>query len=152
MRDALDDSHVSPLALAAVALVLAGTVMAVAAVRLTGATATQVPVSTPVQVRAIRFEDRPDGSIAVFDAGATAPYEIIAPQTNGFLRGTLRGMARARKLNHAGSQPPFELTRWADGRLSLRDPVDGRELALEPFGPVNTAVFKRLLTLAGNTP
>jgi hypothetical protein len=42
------------------------------------------------------------------------------------------------------------LIRWADGRLSLRDPQTSRELALEPFGPTNTDVFKRLLTVNRN--
>ena len=106
--------------------------------------------SVAVQTRHLLFQDRADGSIAVLDAGTTEPFEILAPQTNGFLRGTLRGLARARKLAHESAQVPFELTRWADGRLSLRDPATAREIALEPFGPTNTEAFKRLLTLKAN--
>jgi putative photosynthetic complex assembly protein len=103
-----------------------------------------------VESRALRFEDRQDGSILVYDAESKEPFEVIAPQTNGFLRGTLRGLARGRKLSGIGSHPPFELTRWADGRLSLRDPTTARDISLEPFGPTNIAVFKRLLTLKAN--
>ena len=149
MRDALDDSHLSPLALVSMGLIVAAALGFVGYQRLTGAERTHVAAAAAVQTRALRFEDRPDGSIAVFDAAAAQPFEVIAPQTNGFLRGTLRGLARARKLAQAGSAPPFVLTRWADGRLSLSDPETGRDISLEPFGPANTEVFKRLLTLEG---
>lgn len=150
MRDALDDSHISPTAILAMGLMMAFALGFVAIERWRGAEPERAAAAAAVQTRAIRFEDRPDGSIAVFDEKQATPFEVIAPQTNGFLRGTLRGMARARKLAHEGPEPPFELTRWADGRLSLRDPVTGRDVPLEPFGPTNTAVFKRLLTLKGN--
>jgi putative photosynthetic complex assembly protein len=152
MQDTLKDNQISPAAIAAIGLLLLAVVGLVAAARLSGTKPVNIPASVAVEVRPIHFQDKPDGSIGIYDSGATVPFEVIQPQTNGFLRGILRGMARARKLNHAGQEPPFELARFADGRLSLRDPVDGREIALEPFGPSNTAVFKRLLTLPGIAP
>jgi putative photosynthetic complex assembly protein len=152
MRDALDDSHISPLAILLAGLVMALALVYVGTERLRGAEPTQLAQSAAVETRAIRFEDRADGGISVFDDKASAPFDVIAPQTGGFLRGTLRGLARARKLAHEGPQSPFILTRWADGRLSLADPQTGRDIALEPFGPTNVAVFKRLLTLKGIAP
>jgi putative photosynthetic complex assembly protein len=152
MRAALDDSHISPRAILLVALTISMAVIMVAALRLSGAETTNVTPSTAVQIRQLKFEDRTDGSIAIFDYSTAAPFEVLAPQSNGFLRGVMRGFARGRKLIGAGSATPFELVRWADGRMSLRDPVDGRDVALEPFGPTNMEVFKRLLTLPGNAP
>ena len=56
-------------------------------------------------------------------------------------------MARARRLDGIGAAPPFRLTAWSDGRLTLDDASDGRHLELEAFGSLNVAVFARLLHL-----
>ncbi len=69
----------------------------------------------------------------------------MAPGTNGFLRGVLRGMVRERRSSDIGAQVPFVLTRWADGRLSITDPAIGRQINLEVFGPTNSSVFAQLL-------
>ncbi len=68
--------------------------------------------------------------------------------TFAFVRGVLRGFARERRLEHLGAGAALELTRWADGRLSLRDPVTGREVQLDSFGPTNSAAFAALLAAA----
>lgn len=133
-----------------VCCLLAGTILAIAAYRLSGAHVVAAPTSTIVETRALKFEDRPDGSVAVFDAGASEPFEVLPSQSNGFLRGTLRTLARARKLAGVSSEPPFEVTRWADGRLSLRDPAVGSDINLVAFGQDNYPVFKRFLTEKGN--
>jgi putative photosynthetic complex assembly protein len=150
MRNALDDSHISPNAILIAGCLMFLAVFFVTTWQLTGTEHTHVATAAVVESRAIRFEDRADGGINVYDSGAAQPFEVIAPQTNGFLRGTLRGLARGRKLSGVGQEPPFELTRWADGRLSLVDPTTQRDISLEPFGPTNIAVFKRLLTLKAN--
>lgn len=152
MADTLKASQISPIAILMLGVAVSLSLIFVFGQKLAGSQPTQVEPSRVVDMRSIRFEDRTDGSIAIFDAGAVQPFEVVAPQTGGFLRGTLRGMARARKLAHESSIPPMELIHWADGRLSLRDPQTKRELALEPFGPTNTDVFKRLLTVNRNTP
>jgi putative photosynthetic complex assembly protein len=95
--------------------------------------------------RDLRFEDRADGAIVVSNAVDGRVVEVVTGQS-GFLRGTLRGLARARKLAGVGEQAPFHLTAWADGRVTLDDPSTDRHIDLEAFGPTNTAVFARLLT------
>ena len=70
---------------------------------------------------------------------------MLPPGTNGFIRGVLRGLARDRKLQRIGTEPPFRLTRWVDGRLSLDDPATGRRIELGAFGPTNAAAFAGLL-------
>jgi putative photosynthetic complex assembly protein len=129
--------------------ILAGTIIAIGAYRLSGSEAAQNPPSTIVELRALKFEDRADGSVAVYDAGANEPFEVLPSQSNGFLRGTLRTLVRARKLAGVSSEPPFEVIRWADGRLSLRDPAVGSDINLVAFGQDNYPVFKRFLTEKG---
>jgi putative photosynthetic complex assembly protein len=116
---------------------------AVSAVRLSGVDI-HAPDAAAVTTRALRFEDRPDGSIAVIDATNQQLVTSITGQS-GFVRGTLRGLARERKRSGLGQEPPFELIGRADGRLTLHDPATGRVVDLESFGPVNAGEFARLL-------
>jgi putative photosynthetic complex assembly protein len=126
--------------------------LSVVLVRTTGVGATRVPDSAPITARDFRFEDRTDGGIAVYDARDGRLVEVVAPGTNGFLRGTLRGLARERKRQGVGPLEPFRLTGKADGRLTLDDPTTGRRVDLEAFGPTNAGVFAELLTAKGATP
>ncbi len=59
------------------------------------------PDGAPVASRDLRFEDRPDGAVAVYDAAETQPIDVAVGQ-NGFLRGTLRGLARERRSEGIG--------------------------------------------------
>ena len=93
--------------------------------------------------RSLRFEDRPNGDIAVLDA--TTQREVAHFQgEQGFLRGSLRALARERQRSGMGPLAPFELTGHVDGRITLRDTATGQRIALESFGPTNSAVFSQL--------
>jgi putative photosynthetic complex assembly protein len=97
--------------------------------------------------RELLFADMPNGGVAVFDASnPSVPIEIVAPETNGFLRATMRGLARQRLRQDADVQVPFRLTQYADGRLTLEDPTTGRRVEMEAFGITNEEAFARLLT------
>lgn len=117
--------------------------VAAAAGRVTNAM-TPLPTAQIVDGRDIRFEDRADGAVLVFDGTSTTPFEIVTGQ-NGFLRGTLRGLARTRRSEGIDAATPFHLSAWSDNRLTLDDPATGRHVELEAFGPTNEAVFARLL-------
>lgn len=97
-----------------------------------------------VKQRALRFEDRPDGGVAVIDARSGREVETVLGE-QGFLRGTLRSFARERKRRDLGDGPAFELVARADGRLTLHDPATGHRVDLDSFGPTNAAVFSRWL-------
>ena len=101
---------------------------------------------TAVATRDLRFEDGPAGSVLVRNAQTNATIDTLTGE-NGFIRGTLRGLARNRKAEGVGDGPPFRLTAWADGRLTLTDTSNQRKIELEAFGSENRAVFDRLLTL-----
>ena len=92
----------------------------------------------------LRFEDRPDGSIAVLDSQTNQQIDLISGEA-GFVRGALRTLAQERKRRDLDSQPPFELIAREDGRLTLADPSTGRMIDLESFGLVNAQHFARLL-------
>ncbi|MFC3685748.1 photosynthetic complex assembly protein PuhC [Hydrogenophaga luteola] len=93
--------------------------------------------------RSLRFEDRPNGDIAVIDAASQREVARFQGE-QGFLRGSLRALARERQRRGLGPQAPFELTGHVDGRVTLRDTATGQRIALESFGPTNSAVFSQL--------
>ncbi len=101
------------------------------------------PDASPVKVLQLRFEDRPDGSIAVIDYKSGKQIDAVQGEA-GFVRGTLRGLAQERKRRGLDSGPPFELIYRADGRLTLADTATGRMVDLESFGPTNAGTFFRL--------
>lgn len=102
------------------------------------------PDPPPVVEVSLRFEDRDDGAVVIKDPDG-AEVEVLAPQTNGFVRGVLRGMFRTRKLEGLDAEAPFVLSREADGRFLLADPTTGREVELRSFGETNYEAFARLL-------
>jgi putative photosynthetic complex assembly protein len=121
---------------------------AATATRVTGIGASKVPDAPTLEVRDFRFQDRSDGGISVFDAKDGRLVQIVAPGSNGFLRGTLRGLARERKRQGVDADQPFRLIGHADGRLTLEDPSTLRRVDLESFGPTNALVFAQLLNPA----
>jgi putative photosynthetic complex assembly protein len=93
--------------------------------------------------RSLRFEDRANGDIAVLDAKSQREVAHFQGE-QGFLRGSLRALARERQRRGMGPQAPFELTGHVDGRITLLDTATGQHIALESFGPTNSAVFSQL--------
>jgi putative photosynthetic complex assembly protein len=96
-------------------------------------------------VLAYTFHDRPDGAIDVRRVPDATLVHTVPAQSNGFLRGTLRGMARERKRRGIGPERPVHLVVHADGRLWLDDPATGWRADLKAFGPTNAAAFAPLL-------
>ena len=105
------------------------------------------PDASPAQVLQLRFEDRPDGSIAIIDYKTGKQIDTVQGEA-GFVRGTLRGLAQERKRRGLDSGPPFELIYRADGRLTLSDTATGRLVDLESFGPTNASTFFKLFNVS----
>lgn len=139
--------HVPRAALIGAAVLMVGTITLAAGARQVHLAAPVVAEAPPQRVRTLRFSDRPDGTLAAIDVDTGNVAGVIAPGTNNFVRGVLRGLYRGRKLE---SLPPddahFRLAREADGRLTLGDPATGRHIELDSFGPVNASCFGVLLT------
>ena len=133
-----------PVLVAAAGLALAVIVLAGVASR-TGVGKDAPPASVPVATRTLTFIDRESGGVGVIDAATRRTVAEVAPGTGGFVRGVLRALVRERRQSGTGAEPPFTLTRWRDGRLTLDDSATGRRLELTSFGPDNAAVFADLL-------
>lgn len=99
----------------------------------------------PSQTRLLRFTDRADGAVVVSDAGTGAEVSVIGFGEGGFVRATLRGMAKVRATKGIGSQPPFKLTLWDNGALSLSDPETGRDAEIHGFGQDHSRMFAEML-------
>lgn len=132
-------------ALIGIGLLLLLALVGVALVQLAGGAESQLPPSPALSSRELRFEDRSDGSIVIVDARTGSLVQVIEPETNGFLRGTMRALVRDRRREDIGPQTPFVLAARADGRLTIDDPSTGRSIDLASFGPTNSAAFRRLL-------
>jgi putative photosynthetic complex assembly protein len=132
------------------AIIAAGVMMALSITAATvaryGHVGTLSPAPAPAAVtRNVHFADRSDGAVVVTDAVNGHEVAVLAPGTNGFIRGVMRGLARGRRLAGVGDEPPFQIIQRTDGRLDLVDPTTGRDIALEAFGHTQVEAFAVLL-------
>lgn len=102
-----------------------------------------LPVSTVVTSRDLVFSDRADGAVVVTENGQEVL--VIEAGSGGFVRGTLRALARHRQLGNVGEEEPFRLVHWADGRLSLIDPSTNGRVEINAFGQDQLDAFAQIL-------
>lgn len=100
--------------------------------------------------RDLQFRDVSGGDIVVLDH-RTGQQVARFTGEQGFLRSSLRALARERHREGMSADAPFLLIGRTDGRLTLQDPSTQQRIDLESFGPSNAAVFARL-RMAGNDP
>ncbi|GJG86874.1 hypothetical protein tb265_20550 [Gemmatimonadetes bacterium T265] len=136
------------------------TIIGAGVARRTGAGHVEPPHSAVVAARDLWFDDAPAGVVVVRTRTAGGADSTVATLHAGegmFVRGTLRALARGRRLDASGAaegnasaveHAPFRLTRYADGRLTLDDASTGAHLELRAFGPTNEAAFAGLLPAA----
>lgn len=132
------------LALFGMAMLVVSTIVIAGLARQTGIGVTGIPQSQTVAHVALRFADQADGSVVVRD-GAGRVLETIPVSADGFIRGTMRSLARQRKQAGLPHELPFLLERRENGRLSLSDPSTGGRIELDAFGAGNAATFARFL-------
>lgn len=101
----------------------------------------------PQREREFRAADRSDGAVVLTDARTGREVLVVAPGEDGFMRGTLRGLARDRRMRDIGAEMPFRLVVWNDGRMTLDDTATGRRLDLLAFGQTQAEAFARLLPI-----
>jgi len=131
---------------------IAFALVSVSLARLTGIGTVHFEHASPIQSTSLRFEDRPDGSIAVIAPRSGEVLGVIEPGTDGFIRTVLRSLAFDRQRHHIGSGPAFTLNKWSDRHATLDDPSTGRSVDLVAFGRTNMQAFSNLMTMAGGTP
>lgn len=99
----------------------------------------------PAQQRNLRFADREDGAVLITDADTGETVKVIGFGEGGFARATMRRMAKRRMHEGIGPLPPFTLTRWQNGALSLSDPQTGETAEIHGFGADHSATFAEML-------
>ena len=105
----------------------------------------------PLWQRELIFVDAANGDVLVQDARSGERVARFAGE-HGFVRGTLRALARERSRRGHGAQAPLLLVAQKDGRLTLSDPLTGERIGLEAFGASNLAVFAALHPLPVASP
>ena len=131
-------------ALVAAAVVIALTVAGAGLGRLAGAGAPTPETSPLLASRTLSFADRADGAVIITDAANGGAVEVLQGE-NGFVRGTMRALARERHQRSADLSTPFRLSAWQDGRVTLDDPATGRRIELTSFGTTNVGEFVKML-------
>jgi putative photosynthetic complex assembly protein len=137
-----------PLVRFAVAIVTVTFVLAIAASQFGIGKSADIYENAVAQ-RSLTFTDAADGGILVHDARDGSLALELPTGTNGFIRGSLRALASARRRGGHPSTAPFVLTAWADGRVSIEDPLTGERIAVSSFGPTQVKSFVALLDPAG---
>lgn len=140
--------------LIAALILITVTITVVASFRILGVDpVAQIPdPEETAEIRELRFEDRPDGTVVVYDLSGSNPdrvIHVIEPGTGGFIRGVLRSLARARRAAGVGPEYPFQLIMEADGKMLLADPQTDRKIYIQAFGPTNVESFRSLLASEG---
>lgn len=105
----------------------------------------EAPTVAIAASRDLRFEDQPNGAVAILDADTGREVGRVNPEEGGFVRGVMRGLFRTRKLESIDPQACFRLIRRSDGGLFIEDPQSGHTVDLRSFGDTNHASFARLL-------
>lgn len=137
--------------IAAAGMITAAMLMAGTA-SVTGVGATRLTLGDATQTLKLRFKDRADGSIAIFDAADDRQIHALGPGDGGFVRVVMRSLAQRRAAAGVGDTNPFHLSRYADGRTALEDPETGNVVTLAAFGHGNAAAFAGLLAKGSNKP
>ena len=135
------------------ALLVGGALLLAAMLRLTGTPAQSSPVLeraaagvVALKSRDLSFADQPDGSLRIVDVSTGNTAGVVeANSESGFIRGMMRGLMRNRHQRGVGIAPPFRLTRWANGQLSITDTTSGYVTDLSGFGSTNRAAVEALL-------
>jgi putative photosynthetic complex assembly protein len=130
----------------AIGFVLIALVTSIAYLKASGSSAEVVPLSAVIEQRSLRFLDAEEGNVAVIDYRSGKQIATITGQA-GFVRGALRALVRERKLAGEGSDKPFNLVAYKDGRVTLEDTVSQQRIDLGSFGPENAANFVGFLKL-----
>jgi putative photosynthetic complex assembly protein len=124
---------------------LGATLLMVGLARLAGVSWHASDAETLWQMQLV-FVDTAGGSVLVKDSASGRTLAQFDGE-QGFLRGTLRALARERKRRGIGPEAPFSLLGRADGRLTLLDPSTAQRIDLESFGPTNSAIFRNFRNL-----
>lgn len=107
--------------------------------------ATQAALNNPAESILLQFDDGAAGAVIVRSVASDEVLDTVQAGNGGFLRGTLRGLTRERRLAGAPREPGFLLQRFDDGRVLLVDTATNTVLDLRAYGHTNANDFLRYL-------
>ncbi len=144
------DPHYIPKPMVIMAASLAiVTVIAVGIAQYGGIGTSQRPADAAIAFsQDLLFADQADGSITIVDSSNGELVSVIAPGSDGLLRGTLRSLGGTRAASDIDLTAPFQLQMHADDGVYLADALTGRLIRLESFGPLSTGAAADLMNLA----
>ncbi len=99
----------------------------------------------PRDIRDIIMLMDKDGVLTISDAQTKDVIASFAQGEGGFVRGSLQGLGRERKLHQINADVPYRLIQWDNGRLTLSDTGTGLRVDLLAFGPTNAGAFAKFL-------
>jgi putative photosynthetic complex assembly protein len=94
----------------------------------------------------LRFEDSNTGAVVAINHETNAVVSTFVGEAS-FVRNVLRALASERIRRGVGADQPFILSRLADGRVTLVDPVTERGIEMAAFGSTNASQFSKLLNV-----
>lgn len=127
---------------AAIGLILF-TIAAVIFGRVTEIGTLRVTAGYPQAIRDLRFTELANGDLMVSDGRTGETIAVSPPNTDGFVRGAVRGLTQERRTRRAALDAAYRLILWDTGRLTLSDTATGQRVPLDAFGPDNAAAFRR---------
>lgn len=92
------------------------------------------------------------GGLEVLDPATGTVRTTVAPGRDGFARTVLRGLDRVRMQHAVPADGPVEITVWANGTATLRDPSTQWSVELASFGEVNLAGIVRIMSDLRDNP
>ncbi|MEO0575131.1 MAG: photosynthetic complex assembly protein PuhC [Pseudomonadota bacterium] len=108
-------------------------------------TMTEAALADPIESILLQFEDGDAGAVIVRAVATGEVLDTLAAGEGGFLRGTLRGLTRERRLAGASKAPGFLVQQFDGGRVLLVDTATSTVLDLRAYGQTNANDFLRYL-------
>ena len=127
------------------AIVALGALSAIGFGRVTGIGLADTPHITSIVQREVKLDERPDGSVAIVDAGNDAVLTESGIDEGSFAVEVLRNMQRNRARKGADGSAPFYVALKSDGRLVVEDPETPQQVELRAFGERQTNAFAEML-------
>ncbi|MBV0914210.1 photosynthetic complex assembly protein PuhC [Anianabacter salinae] len=106
------------------------------------------PVGQPkpaevTESRTVTLEGGGSKAVTVYDETGAVLADLAH---GGFITVIQNGMSRERMKQNVAGNPPVELIRYANGRLTIHDPSTNWSVELGNFGGDNKAAFERLMS------
>lgn len=117
----------------------------------TGIGTVRTETGTPVDMIDLTLSQEPGDRVVVKEAASGRVIADFGPGEGGFIRGSIRGLARMRMVAEAEADAPYRLIKWNSGALTFSDTATGQRIHLNAFGPDQVAAFEKLLNPEGRT-